>query len=109
MTEKDTQPTAIDVTVGPYAGKTLAVSPADAKAAISEGWAKDPSAPPPEKEPAPLTDEQRAEVMAKAEKAARKLRGEEEPEQHGEKPRELAPKPSSGYETRTSSRASRSE
>jgi hypothetical protein len=84
------EPAAIQVTVGPYAGQRLTMSRADADAAIAEKWAVDPFAPPPTKEEEEkqakeakpmMTEEERAEITAKAEKAARKLRGEPEPEE----------------------------
>jgi hypothetical protein len=83
------EPAAIQVTVGPYAGQRLTMSAADAATAIAEKWAVDPFTPPPTKEEEekqakeakPMTEEERAEIKAKAEKAARKLRGEPEPEE----------------------------
>ena len=95
--KKPDEPAAIQVIVGPYAGQRLTMSAADAAAAIAEKWAVDPFAPPPTKEEEekqakeakPMTEEERAEIQAKAEKAARKLRGEQEPEE----PAKAAAKP----------------
>lgn len=75
------EPAAVQVVAGPYAGQRLTMSRADADAAIAEKWAVDPSALPPKEEAKPMTEEERAEIKAKAEKAARKLRGEPEPEE----------------------------
>jgi hypothetical protein len=83
------EPAVIHAVVGPYAGQRLTMSAADAAAAIAEKWAVDPFAPPlskeeeekQAKEAKPMTEEERAEIQAKAEKAARKLRGEPEPEE----------------------------
>jgi hypothetical protein len=74
------EPAVIQVTAGPYAGQRLTMSKAEAEAAIAEKWAIDPNAPIDPKAatepPKDLTDEERAEIKAKAETAARKLRGE---------------------------------
>jgi hypothetical protein len=101
------EPAAIQVTAGPYAGQRLTMSKADADAAIAEKWAVDPFALPPTKEEEekqtkeakPMTEEERLEIRAKAEKAARKLRGEPEPEEPAkeaakpEPPKEPQPPP----------------
>jgi len=101
------EPVVIQVTAGPYAGQRLTMPKADADAAVADKWATDPNAPVPTKEEAkeakPMTEEERAEVMAKAEKAARKLRGEPEPEDKAQTQvtRDLgADKPPQGYQTR---------
>lgn len=99
------EPKRIEATHGPYAGKRLDV-PADvAEAAIADGWARDPFTEPGEVKE--MTDEQRQKVLESAEKAARKLRGEEEPD-NGKKAKAAkedrsmeADKPA-GYETRSS-------
>jgi hypothetical protein len=94
------EPVLIDVLAGPYAGARLTVTAAEAKQAIADGWARDPFAESeePMKE---LTDEQRLKIAEAAEKAARKLRGEEEPG-NGKKAKSLeADKPAATYETRT--------
>lgn len=91
---------------GPYAGKRLTVSPADAEQAIADRWAKDPFAPVEEpkegEELKLLTDEERQEILDKAEKAAKKLRGEEE--EGEDKPaaekKAMAAEESQGYQTR---------
>lgn len=70
----------VEATVGPFAGQRLTM-PADvADQAIKDGWARDPFAPPPteeelakRKEP---TEDDRLKSTAAAEKAVRKLRGE---------------------------------
>lgn len=71
MSEELTQ---IEATAGPYRGQRLTVSKADAEAAIAEGWAIDPFAARPEGKT--MTDEERLDLLAKAEAGARKLRGE---------------------------------
>lgn len=77
-------PQMIEAIAGPYAGQRLQMEPADAAKAIADGWAVDPFAPPPteeelakRKEP---TEEDRLKSTEAADKAARKLRGEDEPE-----------------------------
>lgn len=97
------EPVMIEGIIGEYAGKRLTVSAADAKQAIADGWAKDPFGEPAEAKE--MTDEDRARVMEAAGKAARKLRGEEEPKKpakNAEEDKSLeADKPASGYETRS--------
>jgi hypothetical protein len=98
------EPVLIEATAGPYRGQRLTVSEADAKAAIADGWAIDPFAE--KQEPKEMTDEDRAKVGEAAEKAARKLRGqEEEPKKSTKKADEdkalEADKPAAGYETRS--------
>src|SRR4030095_14152158 len=86
--KKTDEPAVVQVIAGPYAGQRLTMSAADAAAAVADKWAVDPSAPPRSreeeekavKEAKPMTEEERAEIKVKAEKAARKLRGEPEPE-----------------------------
>jgi hypothetical protein len=109
--KKTDEPAVVHAVAGPYAGQRLTMPKADADAAIADKWATDPNAPPPkegEKEAKPMTEEEHAEIKAKAEKAARKLRGEPEPDA---KPtddkaqpsatRDLgAEKPPQGYPTR---------
>lgn len=83
------EPAAVQAVVGPYAGQRLTMSRADADAAIADKWAVDAFAPPRSKEEEEkevkeaklLTEEQRALIKAAAEKAARKLRGEPEPDE----------------------------
>ena len=108
MTDETTQ--QVQVTHGPYAGQRLTMSKTDAAGAISEGWAVDPFKPTdPDEEPKQLTDEERLEIVKKAEHAAKALRGEkddDEPEEkHGKahKPVERDMKPAAGdeYETRS--------
>lgn len=72
----------IEPLVGPYAGQHVTVTAADAESAISEGWARDPYALPDPKAEAPKerTQEEYEKQVAAAEKAARRWRGEEEPE-----------------------------
>lgn len=81
----DTETTMVEATAGPYAGKRLSMSKADAAAAIADGWAFDPfkTMTDEEREAAAkkaseLTEEQRAAIEDKAEAAARKLRGEDD-------------------------------
>ena len=71
----------IEATAGPYRGQRLTMPAADAEEAIAAGWARDPFAPPSD-EPAPLPTQEETHAMLKAaEKAARKLRGEPEPDE----------------------------
>jgi hypothetical protein len=95
----------IEATVGPYAGQRLQVDPATAKQAIADGWARDPFAE--VGEPKEMIDEDRAKVAEAANKAARKLRGEDEPDT-GRKAKETktleADDPAAGYETRSTSK-----
>ena len=118
--KKTDEPAAVQVIAGPYAGQRLTMSRADADTAIADKWAVDPSAPARSKEEEekaakeakPLTEEERAGIKAKAEKAARKLRGEPEheepakPASEAQPPRETATrdlgaeKPPAGYPTR---------
>jgi hypothetical protein len=72
------EPSILEIIAGPYRGQRLTMSKAEAEAAIAEKWAIDPNVPRQEGEP--MTDEQRAEIVAKAGKALRKLRGEAEPQ-----------------------------
>lgn len=82
----------IEATAGPYAGQRLTVSKADADEAIADGWARDPFAPPSDKPAKELTGEEHQAMIAKAEKSARKIRGEDKAmEAHG---------PGHGYQTR---------
>lgn len=95
----------IDVTEGPERGKRLRV-PADVgRQAISDGWARDPFAPPseePETEPEPPTPEQREKSIQAAAEALRKLRGEPDEEEADKSRRraQQANEPEEGYETR---------
>jgi hypothetical protein len=69
--------TLIEALFGPYAGQRLTIPSADAKAAIKDGWARDPFAQPSNDDPKLPSDEQRFAATEAAEKAARKLRGGE--------------------------------
>jgi hypothetical protein len=107
--KKTDEPAVVHVVAGPYAGQRLTMPKADADAAIADKWATDPNAPPPkegEKEAKPLTEEEHAEIKAKAETAARKLRGEPEPDakpaRHEPVTRELGPGEPHTYQTRGS-------
>jgi hypothetical protein len=109
------EPVTIEATAGPYAGQRLTVPAADAKQAIADGWARDPFAEVTDEDrekdrqkAAEMTDEDKAKVAEAAEKAARKLRGEDEAEENGGKGKKgakdkslEADKPESGYETRS--------
>lgn len=88
----------IEGTHGPYAGKRLTVSAAEAKKAIAEDWARDPFGEPVEARE--LSDEERFKLNEKAEAGARRLRGEEEPAKAEAKTVE-AEKPDE-YQTRAS-------
>lgn len=106
----------IEATAGPYAGKRLTMPAADAKKAIADGWARDPFAEMTDEDrqkavdaAAAATDEDRQKVAEAAEKAARKLRGEEEADPSagsGSKARSedkaIEPEQSGSYEVRTS-------
>lgn len=95
----------IEAIAGPYAGQRLTVPAADADAAIKDGWARDPFAPvDPDAEPPELDQEAHDKMLTAAQKAARKLRGEEEPDA-GKKAKEAksleADNPGATYETRS--------
>lgn len=68
----------VEALYGPYAGTQLDLPAADAEAAIAAGWARDPFVPPPDE--AEWTQEAHEKIIEAAEKAARKLRGEDEEE-----------------------------
>jgi hypothetical protein len=90
--KKTDEPAVVQAVAGPYAGQRLTMSRADADAAIADKWATDPNAPPPkegEKEANPMTEDERAQIAEKAEKAARKLRGEPDPDA---RPEDKAPR-----------------
>jgi hypothetical protein len=104
----------IEATHGPYAGKRLSVSEADARAAIKDGWAKDPYAPAPEPsdEPAEVKEvsaEDRQKIIDAANKAAAKLRGEttEEDESDGKKSRAMEAEDPADYQTKSSAHKSK--
>lgn len=64
---------------GPYAGKHIDLPSADADAAISEGWARDPYAAIDPSKPQPEFNAEKYDAMlVNAEKAARKIRGEDD-------------------------------
>ncbi|MDX0609391.1 hypothetical protein [Sinorhizobium medicae] len=95
----------VEALFGPYAGRIIALDEADAKSAISDGWARDPY------DPAAETKEvDHNKAAAAAEKAARKLRGEDEPSKPKAKQEQPAtekaatPEPEKGatYKTRQS-------
>lgn len=110
MNEKteNTETTMIEATIGPYAGQRLTMPTADAKAAIADGWARDPAQVPDENAPPsePMTAEQRAAALEKAQAAAFKLRGEPlhklpEDEKSEDETRAATAKPARGdYDTR---------
>lgn len=95
----------IQVTLGPYRGQQLDVPAEDADQAIADGWATDPFAPPPQEgeEPIAMTDDDRMAAIEAAEKAARKLRGEDDSNggKAKHKTREMEPQhPGKPYTTR---------
>lgn len=101
-----TETTMVEATIGPYAGQRLTMSAADAKAAIADGWARDAAEVPDENAPAsePMTPEQRAAALEKAQAAAFKMRGEplhKLPESNGETKEATAKPARENYETRT--------
>lgn len=65
----------IEATAGPYAGQRISIPAGDADQAITDGWARDPFATPDPKAKPKEWDMEK--VGAAAEKAARKLRGED--------------------------------
>lgn len=67
----------IEALYGPYAGRHLDVAAADADQAISDGWARDPYTP--RAEATEFDQEKYDAMLIAADKAARKLRGEQEP------------------------------
>lgn len=79
------EPKMIQAVAGPYAGQRLTMPKVEAEAAIADKWAIDPFAPIAEaKDPKDakdasakdMSEDERAQIKAKAEQAARKLRGE---------------------------------
>jgi len=69
----------IEAVFGPLAGSLMDIPTADADAAIADGWARDPYAPPPSADE-PVKEFDAAahdQVLAAAEAAARKIRGED--------------------------------
>ena len=77
MPENETK--RVEALYGPYAGTQIDIPAADADAAIADGWARDPFATPdPKAKPVEWTQEAHDKAMVAAEKAARKLRGEDE-------------------------------
>jgi hypothetical protein len=102
----------IEATHGPYAGKRLSVSEADAKAAIKEGWAKDPYAPAPEPSDEPVevkevSAEDRQKIIDAANKAAAKLRGEPTDDSDGKKSRAVEAEDPAEYQTRSTTAKSK--
>lgn len=90
----------VEALFGPYAGHIIALEEADAKSAIADGWARDPYHQ--AAEPKKIDVEKAAKA---AEKAARRLRGEEEPKARPEAEKKAAsPEPDKGgtYKTRQS-------
>lgn len=85
--ENAAEPKYIDVTHGPYAWSQLQVSPEDFDLAIAENWGRDPFAKPDPAAPE-LTIEQHRAAHQAAAKAARRWRGEPEPEGGGNEPGE---------------------
>jgi hypothetical protein len=110
----------VEAIAGPWAGRQIDLPSADADQAIADGWARDPFAPPadPNAEPEEFDQEKHDTMTAAAEKAARKIRGEKEPDEAGEKidkaneTRSLeADKPATtaGYQTRSASRTTKTD
>lgn len=101
----------IEALYGPYRG--FLDVPADVAAqAIKDGWARDPYAPPAAPDAPAPTQEQIDKAIIAAEKAARKLRGEDEPKakekakaKAGEETKSYeAGSTGEGYETREAAR-----
>lgn len=76
-----TEQKRIEATLGPYRGQNLDVDEETAAQAIADNWARDPFAPP--GEPIELSEDDRMAAIEAAEKAAKKLRGEEDAEDEG--------------------------
>jgi hypothetical protein len=68
----------IEITVGPERGGRLDVPAKIADQAIKDGWAKDPFAPPSDEPPPEFDQDKYDKAIVAAEKAIRKLRGEED-------------------------------
>lgn len=111
------EPKTIEAIYGPYAGQRLLMQAADADQAIADGWARDPFAKPSDEPAKELSGEDVSKIQEKAEKAARKLRGEEPKEESEEKSKDKPeaarpepkterkvldpePAPKAGYQTR---------
>lgn len=84
---KSTEPRMIEPIAGPYRGQRIMVESGMADQAIADGWAVDPFGPPPTDEElakrADMSDEERIKINVAADKAARKLRGEEVDDERG--------------------------
>jgi len=80
MNDKTAETKRVEALFGPFAGSQMDIATADADAAIADGWARDPFAPPPDpNEPQKeFSAEDHAKVIEAAEKAARKIRGEDQ-------------------------------
>jgi hypothetical protein len=104
----------IEAIAGPYKGQRLTLPTADADQAIDDGWAKDPFEPvDPDAEPPEFDQEANDAMIVAAEKAARKMRGEEDEDAKGKKAKAAkddaaakdkameADKPAAGYSTRS--------
>lgn len=100
----DNEQKQVEVTIGDYAGRRLTMPAADADAAVAEGWAIDPHGPPldPNAEPKPApTEEERDDMLKKADRAIRKLRGEEVEEgEASEETRDMSADEGGEYQTR---------
>lgn len=97
----------VQATHGPYAGSQIDLESSDAEAAIADGWAIDPFATvDPKAEPKEWSQEAHDTATAAAAKAARKLRGEPEPDNPGEKDKKPEAKPAADSERRDSSETS---
>lgn len=69
----------IEALHGPYAGQHLDLPAADADQAIADGWARDPFAAASDKPIPDFDAEKHDKMLVAAQKASRKLRGEDEP------------------------------
>ena len=81
MNDKPQETKRIEALFGPLAGSIMDIPTADADAAISDGWARDPFATPSaedEQKQKEWSAETHEKVIEAAEKAARKIRGEED-------------------------------
>lgn len=77
----------IEATHGPYRGTQLDLPTADAEQAIKDGWARDPfAAIDPNAEPVEFDQDKHDKAEAAAEKAVRKMRGEDEPADERKRP-----------------------
>lgn len=92
----------VRATLGEFAGREIDMPAADADQAISDGWAVDPFAPPPETPEEPMSAEDQEKAVEASSKAIEKLRAGGEPEKEAKGKKAATPEPETGgYKTRS--------